>query len=141
MARHAASIEQIISVIDEIKGGAKWRRRTGTADSGGRSESCLLDLIDLTLLCDEGRGAELVKAAMEVGAAGATISRQKHIRPAHSPLSGVSPARECCNMIVSRQQVPAIGEALERAGAFGERAHGLLYGRSVPKAFTYLGQG
>jgi hypothetical protein len=140
MARHAASIEQIIAVVDEIKGGTTWRRRSGTAVSGNGGESYLLDLIDLTLVCDEGRGEDLVKAAMEVGAAGATISHQKHIRPQDSPFSRVSPARECCNMIVSRPQVPAIGEALERAGAFDDRAHGQLYGRPVPKAFTYLGK-
>jgi len=74
MARHAASIEQIIAVVDEIKGGTTWRRRSGTAMSGNGGESYLLDLIDLTLVCDEGRGEDLVKAAMEVGAAGATIS-------------------------------------------------------------------
>jgi hypothetical protein len=141
MVFHAASIEQIVSTIDEIKGSAKWRRRTGAAEEGAGREEFLLDLIDLTLRCDEGRGEDLVKAAMEVGAAGATIRLQKHIRPQGSPLCQVSPARESCNMIVARDQVESIGEALAAAGAYDDQTHGILYGRSVPKAFTYLGNG
>lgn len=138
--RHAASIEQIVSVIDEIKGGTQWRRRSGMAENEGRDRTYLYDLSDLTLLCDEGRGEDLVRAAMDAGAAGATIGRQKHICPPHSPWSRLSPARECCNMIVSREQVPAIGAALKRAGAFDDDTHGQVYRRPVPKAFTYIGR-
>ncbi|MBU2055100.1 MAG: hypothetical protein KJ936_11055 [Proteobacteria bacterium] len=81
-----------------------------------------------------------MKAAMAVGAAGATINRQKHVRPHDSPLNRVSPARECCNMIISVQQLPVIGEALEKAGAFDDKTHGQAYYRPVPKACTYLGK-
>ncbi|HOG08145.1 MAG: hypothetical protein M0P04_10000 [Syntrophales bacterium] len=140
VTRHAASIEQIVSVIDELKGGTKWRRRSGTAESEDAGKAYLRDLTDLTMLCNEGRGPELVKAAMAAGAAGATIGRQRHVRPRQSPLSRLSPARECCNMIVSPEQTPAIGEALRQAGAFDDETHGQVYARPVPKAFTYIGK-
>lgn len=141
MPKHAASIEQIISVIDAMKGGTEWRRRSGTAEGGGKHKrTCLLGLLDLTLVCDEGRGEDLVKAAMNVGAAGATISKLKHVCPQDSPLNKVSLARESCSMIVSEQQLPAICEALEKAGAYDDKTHGQLFHRPAPKACTYLGK-
>ncbi len=140
MPKHAASIEQIISVLDEMKGGTKWRSRSGSADAGSSQRACLLGLMDMTLICDEGRGEDLVKAAMAVGAAGATISRQKFFCPPDSPASKVSIAREVCNMIVSEQQIPGLIEALEKAGAFDDKSHGQVLCRPVPKACTYLGK-
>jgi hypothetical protein len=141
MPKHAASIEQIISVIDEIKGGTKWRRRSGSAEADkGEERACLLNLLDMTLICNEGRGEDLVKAAMAVGAAGATISRQKFFCPPDSAGSKISIAREVCNMIVSEQQIPTLLEALEKAGAFDDKTHGQVQSRPAPKACTYLGK-
>ena len=138
--KHAASIEHIISVIDEVKGGTQWRSRFGSASSdGGSQRKYLSNLIDLTLICNEGRADELVKSAMAVGAAGATISRLKHVRPQDSDMAAISPAREISDMIVDVGQIEAIIAALEEAGAFDDKTHGLLYSRPVPKACTYLG--
>lgn len=141
MPKHAASIEQIISVIDQMKGGAGWRRRSGTADSDDKSKrKCLFNLTALTLTCDEGRGHDLVEAAMAVGAAGATISKQKHFCPQDSPLNKVSLSREVCDMIVGEPQIPVIVEALEKAGAFDEKSHGQVLYKPAPTACTYLGK-
>jgi len=141
MPKHAASIEQIISVIDAMKGGTEWRRRSGTAEGSDKNKrACLLNLLDLTLICDEGRADGLVKAAMSVGAAGATISKLKHICPQDSPLSKISLARESCSMIVSEAQIPVLCETLEKAGAFDDKTHSQLYYRPAPKACTYLGK-
>ena len=139
--RHAASIEQIVAAIDHIRGGAEWRRRTGTIDKKGENRiEYLTDLVDLTLLCDDGKSTDLVGVAMSAGAPGATIARLKHVRPQDSPLSEVSPAREACSMIVSNNQVGGILNALEEAGAFTDSCHGQIQLRQVPKAFTYLGK-
>ncbi|MFA6449926.1 MAG: hypothetical protein WCX65_10675 [bacterium] len=140
MPKHAASIEQIISVIDEMKGGAKWRSRSGSAETEESKRACLLGLIDMTLICNEGRGEDLVKAAMAVGAAGATISRQKYFCPPGSAGSKISIAREFCNMIISEQQIPTMLDAIGKAGAFDDKTHGQVLSRPVPKACTYLGK-
>jgi len=139
--RQAASIEQIVAAIDHMKGGAEWRRRSDTVKKRGlKRKTYLTGLGDLTLLCDEGTGTDLVSVAMSAGAAGATIARLKHVRPQDSPLSEVSPAREACSMIVSDNQVGGILKALEEAGAFTDRCHGQVQLRRVPKAFTYSGK-
>lgn len=136
--RHAASIEQIVAAMDHIKGGTEWRRRSETQASGGQKRSYLSGLYDLTLICDEGKGGDLVRAAMSAGAAGATIYRMKHVSPADSPRSVIAPSREAASMIVSDSQIESINEVLESHGAFGDEAHGVLYSRRAPQAFTYI---
>jgi hypothetical protein len=140
-ARHGASMEQIVATLDELKGSAQWRSRSAGAAQGEREpRKYLSDLTDMSLICDEGRGDALVKAAMAVGAPGATISKLKHIRPQQGSAGAVSLARESCSMIVMQQQVAGIVEALEKAGAFDDATHGVVYGRAVPRACTYLGK-
>ncbi|MBT5830579.1 MAG: hypothetical protein HOH77_10330, partial [Candidatus Latescibacteria bacterium] len=78
MARHAASIEQLISAVDGLMDGMAWRHLAGVGSGGNTSQANLTNLLDVTLVCDEGRGEGLVRVAMDAGAAGATVSKQKH---------------------------------------------------------------
>ena len=138
----AASMEQIIAAIDEIKGDVLWRSRSVNATggrSGGASRAFLRDLVELLVHCDEGRGSDLVTSAMAAGAAGATIARARHVCVADGVHAGVSPARESCSMIVSAAQVTPISEALEKAGLSDDQTHGRILVRQAPKACTYLG--
>jgi hypothetical protein len=135
----AASAEQMIVALDEIKGGTEWRRRemiAGKADSGKRPY--LRDLMELRLLCDEGRAADLVACVMDAGAAGATISKMHHVCRPDSPLSKISPAREVCTIIVGKTLVPILMEALDKNGAFDDSTHGQVQVTPVPKACTYM---
>lgn len=134
-ARHAASMEQIISTLDSLKGGMEWRRR-GT-EFEGRNRSFLRDKVNLSIECDEGRGTELVQAAMGAGAAGATINRYKMVgtEPVDATLSRPSPAREICNMIVKPEDREGIAAALSQEGLLDEHTHGVITAHPVPKAF------
>ncbi|MFH1539607.1 MAG: hypothetical protein ABIH66_11645 [bacterium] len=141
MPKHAASIEQIIATLDDIKGNVEWRRRSGGGEHDTwEKKSVLKDLLDLTFICDEGRGEDLVKVAMGVGAAGATISKVNNRAPKDSEIGKISRAREWCNMIVSEAQVDTIVDAIEKDGGFGDNAHGQVLIRPAPKACTYLGK-
>jgi hypothetical protein len=138
-SNHAASIEQIITAIDEIKGTIEWRSR-GTAQEKGTRNHCnyLRNLVDMTILCNEGYSNGLVTAAMSAGAAGATISKQKFIAAAAT--CPVSPARESCSLVVGPEQVEKILAALGRADIFGDKVLGEIVTRPVPKACTYIGR-
>jgi hypothetical protein len=139
----AASMEQLIAAIDELKGGVQWRSRSVNAGNGASNRSSrkfLNNLVELLIHCDEGRGSDLVKAAMVAGAAGATIARERHACVADTANSSISPARESCSMIISESQIAAISEAVEKAGLFDEHTHGRILLRQVPKACTYLGK-
>ncbi|MBN1627735.1 MAG: hypothetical protein JW944_14545 [Deltaproteobacteria bacterium] len=137
--RHAASIEQIISALDHIKGNIDWRQRTHGVDKrNGHRKRYISGLVDMILLCDDGTGTGLIKAAMSAGAGGANITFLRHIRPYDSPLNEISPARDLCSMVVPEETVEGVIKALEEAGVFTDRCHGQIYLRKILKAFTYI---
>lgn len=143
VARHVASIEQIISAVDGLMEGMEWRRRGGLHGEGNSPQgdrTYLTDLLDVTLICDEGRGEDLVREAMDAGAAGATLSKQKHFSLNNMHDGHISPARVTCSMIIGETQVEQILQALDGAGAFDDHTHGQVLARPVPKACTYLGK-
>jgi nitrogen regulatory protein PII len=137
ITRHVASIEQIIATLDEIKGDIGWRRRSGKEMIETSDRYLLRDLMDLTLICNYGRGQDLVKEAMRAGAGGATISRMKYLSPPDGRSKGISPARETCSMAVQAKEKDRILDALKEAGAFDEQTCGQILIRPVPNAYTY----
>lgn len=137
VARHVASIEQIITTLDELKGDTVWRQR-GCREIVTTEENCLLnDLSDLTLTCNEGRAQDLVKEALRAGAGGATIGRVRHLGHPEHAKRGVSAAREICSFAVGKEKVLGILNGLSRADIFGHETCGRVLVRPVPKAFTY----
>ncbi len=135
----AASMEQIIGALDELKGNHEWRKHWLAQE--GNMDSCFIhDLLDLVLICDDGHGDKLVAAAMAAGAAGATIGKTSHLGDSGHGHDRISPARETCNMIIPSKLLPEITMSLDNAGAFNNQSHGLLFSRPVYKACTYLGK-
>ncbi|ABW68181.1 hypothetical protein [Desulfosudis oleivorans] len=138
--QHAASIEQIVTTLDSIKGGTEWRRRRSLGSRRAcREKQYIRNLVDMVLICDGGTGPDLMKAAMAAGAGGATISSVQYVRPADSPLGGIPPVRDACSMVVPESIAGAVYSALEAAGAFTDRCHGRVHVRKTYKAFTYIG--
>ncbi len=140
---HAASLEQIIYSIDELKGDTSWRRREGREIKTQSSRKFLTDLVDINLYCKEGKADDLVKASMAAGAAGATITRLKMVTHESLPdveKQSVFPALELCNMSVGPKLVEPIMTALREAGAFEKEQQGMVVSYPVTKACTYLGK-
>jgi len=136
----AASIEQIVSAIDEMKGNTEWRKKSLSV--GGRAvkkRKFLSNLVNFSVLCNEGAGETMTAAAMAAGATGATISLYRHVDLTETPDSNVSPAREISGMTIAEKQVEKIIGALEAAGLFEPEASGEIIVNPVPRAFTYLG--
>lgn len=140
--KHAASMEQVILAIDEIRGNTEWRKRTESAQSGGKPKQStfLTNLYDMTVICNDGWAMELVKASMNAGASGATISKLKYHNIDRDENSPVSLARETANLIVSETQKDTILKAIADAGAFEKEASSVVEIRFSPKARTYLGK-
>jgi hypothetical protein len=135
--RHAATMEQIVTAIDQIRGDTAWRRWADIGDSARKERGYLTGLVDLTLFCNAGKGAEMVEAAMAAGASGATINTYRHIRPPDSPLARVGLSREACSMVMPSEQASEITDALRNAGAFTDECFGQVQVRTIKKAFTY----
>ncbi|MFP4446090.1 MAG: hypothetical protein ACLFPD_07565 [Desulfosudaceae bacterium] len=139
--QHAASIEQIVTALDNIKGGTEWRRRRNLGTRRiSRKKHYIRNLVDLVLLCDGGTGSDLMKAAMDAGAGGATISSVQYVRPPDSPLGAIPPVRDVCSMVIPESMIATMHYTLEQAGAFTDQCHGWIHVRGTYKAFTYVGE-
>lgn len=137
--KQAASIEQLVAAVDQLKGGPEWRRRSASlGKKGAKKRDFVHHLVDFTLVCDGGTGLDLVKVALSAGAAGATIANVKHVRPPDSPLSAIPPVREECNMAVLDNQLHPLLDALQEAGAFTDTCHGQVLLRRILRSFTYF---
>lgn len=137
--RYSATLDQVISAVDDLKSGTEWRRRSGVDPTVlRRSKNCLTDRVNVTLVCNEGNAEALATAAMGAGAGGATISKARHISPTGRNLA-TSPGREVIDLAIAPDRLDALVAAFSEARAFGADAAGLLEIKPLPIAFTYLG--
>lgn len=136
-AGQAASVDQIIAAIDDMKGNIEWRRSGEVTNRKGPAYD-YFGGIDVTLLTADSLGYDLVKVAMEAGAPGSTISKLKFVGSV--PDTHISRARVACNMLMNRNVLDSVVAALDKAGAFGDEAHSVIIGAQAPKAFTYQAQ-
>lgn len=137
-ASQAASIEQIVAALDEIRGNTEWRRKSLNPSAKPVLRRFLTGLVNFSMICNEGFGEDFTRKAMEAGAGGATLSLLRHI-DLETPQAGVSPAREVSVMTIGEEQVEEVLEALRQAGLFMEEAAGEVQISQVPKACTFLG--
>jgi len=75
--KFAASIEQIIAAIDQLKGGTGWRKRLDSESENSKISKSMMpqDNCEISIISDEDRIDKLREACMKVGATGATSSR------------------------------------------------------------------
>lgn len=75
--RYAASIEQIIAAIDQLKGNTNWRKRLDSESENTKINKSMMpqDNCEISIISDEDRIDKLREACMQVGATGATTSR------------------------------------------------------------------
>jgi hypothetical protein len=138
--RHVATMEQVISTLDELRGSTDWRRlaRAGRGRAGARTG--LDEMVRLTLVCEEGAAVEPVRAAMDAGAGGATLALLSRRAPQLSAdrdgedVAAVSHARECCDLVVRTSLSERIREAVEQSGLFEEPANGFMEIGSIQSA-------
>ena len=131
----AASIEQLVSAIDNMQGGMEWRKSSLEMGAAKRREF-LYDMTELNLICREGFGTALTEAAMHSGAPGATICKMRYLKTTDNGERRRF-VRELCKMIVPKNQVEAITAGLEATGCFEDDAFAMLYALPVEKAYTY----
>ena len=136
----AASIEQVVLAIDEMKGSTEWRRRqlsVGVQGGSGHRKH-LVGLSELSLHCDEDSSADFIRIAMEAGGApGATVSSYTRSSTITPESDASTPARESCCMIVPTLQVIDIMQAFEEAGVLDRQAISGIETREVLRAFSY----
>jgi len=146
--KHVASMEQVISTLDQLQGSTDWRRMSAAARRARTpARSGPGDFQRLTLVCEEGTADGPVRAAMDAGGGGATLSRLSLRAP--EPADGGAPAgeqaamgshaRESCDLFIRRSLAPAIEQAVAGSGFFAPPVNGFIEIGAVHDAVTYRG--
>lgn len=138
---HAASMEQVISALDDLRGSSEWRRFAAAKPSrhGQHRAPAADSLVCLSLIAEEGSVGRFVRAAMDAGAGGATLVPLA--RRCYSDIfatgTGTSNARESCDLIIQRGISDAILDAVAAMGLFSDEVYGLAELSAVGHAVTY----
>jgi hypothetical protein len=114
---HAASIEQIIAAVDDLKRGTTWRKRYFSSEAL-REASASGSHCEICFVCAEGEGDGLVQAAMDAGAQGATMARVRSVASGSTPEKQMR-ARERGIICVLATAAPAVISALVAAAGAG----------------------
>ncbi len=133
----AASMEQIIAAIDQLKSGTAWRKRFADIEPGriNAGHRLMDDRREITVNCLEGALAGLVAAAMEAGAGGATTFRLRRLLAGDDD-SG-SAARESAIINVPAPISSQVIQAILDANALDSDTAGRIQVLEVPMAFNY----
>ena len=132
----AASIEQIVGALDELKGSTEWRRKDLGSGAARKQLPVLNDLVEMDVSCAEGWAEPLTEAALAAGAPGATLRRERRL---DLDRTDGKVAREGVVMNLSPAKVDAMIEVLVGVGLLGPEADGDIQLTSVPQACTFLG--
>ena len=141
--RHVATMEQVISTLDQLRGSTDWRRMSAARRDRPPRPDAPGAMRRLTLVCEEGASGEPVRAALDAGAGGATLSRLSLRAPASADAPGraavISHARESCDIIVPAARADSVEAAVAASGLFRDPARGFIETGTVHDAVTYRG--
>lgn len=134
---HAASIDQIVTAIDELKADTTWRARFSALDeeSIGVTPPLLTNLYEITIVSDEGSAGDLVSHALDAGANGATTTRVRRIKTTRADTG--TAAREKTVVVVGAAVRDAIIRALLDTGFIATSGTNRLQVVSAPAAYTH----
>lgn len=133
----AASMEQMIAAIDQLKDGTAWRQRFIDPESGYGvgNHNFITDHREITINCLEGKLSSMVAAALDAGAGGATTFRLRRILPSGD--TSASAAREGALINVPGSICDQVTQAIIATHALNDDPTGYVQLLNVPLAFNY----
>ncbi len=130
---HAASIEQIIAALDDLRGSTAWRKRF--VEPRKHNFRLMKNNKEITASCTEGYADKLVSAAMKAGAKGATISRVQHI--GSEITGGESSAWERVTSLVPSKISMKVADSLAEVQSGNTSIFGFIEVLDAPAAYSY----
>ncbi len=118
---HAASMEQVIAAIDELKRGTQWRKRSGSIDQQtmqGLHTIMPDEHCEISVTCLEDRAEEMTNIALNAGAESGTTSLVKRLTLKEGDTGTAAQALTTLN--VSGNVVNEVVDALLDASSIGE---------------------
>lgn len=133
---HAASIDQVIAAIDELKSGTAWRKRFAALEQESTRNQLGVQRAnqELVLLCSEGRTRDFVQAALESGAGGATMGRVRRLIAEDE--SGTAAVERSTMHVPRRISEEVLGALMQTIRAIGDGSEWIEVCES-PLAFTH----
>jgi hypothetical protein len=114
---HAASIEQIIAAIDDLKKNTAWRKRFFGLESGAQNLATAdFSHREISFFCHDGQGDNFVRAAMRAGAGGATVSRVRALHLKSEEKERSVPCEHgifCISAAIEKQVMQTLRETAE----------------------------
>ncbi|MDR1180133.1 MAG: hypothetical protein LBK44_06475 [Spirochaetales bacterium] len=110
-AFYLASMEQIVSAIDTMKGHSEWRRDSPLRKLRGLEKRATWD--NLRILSRESMGHEKTQAVMNLGAGGATQCRLRYYDPGNETDRTISHEREINDLVISEETRNRIFELID----------------------------
>jgi nitrogen regulatory protein PII len=144
--KHSASIQQIITAIDDIKGGRDWRKRDTEefASKGSRQKLVYLrDLVSVTCVTPREHSDTLIDAALEAGAPAASIgfgSMKDVPSEKDSEMAKINREWGFIYLALAPNKVDSIKDAIKKKADEAGIDEVCFYTIPVPKALTYLGK-
>jgi hypothetical protein len=135
---HAASIEQIIAAMDELRGDTTWRKRF--VSGSRRRYAYNRRMREITVYSQEGYSAELVSRATAAGAGGATIAKVQKLC-AEPEESRETAAWERIIILAAQQRTNAVVGALKQYREEQPLLCGDAELLSAPLAYSYHRKG
>lgn len=136
--KHVASMEQVIMVLDELRGSTDWRRY------GGRSASKIKTtkadegaLYRFSIISEEGQTSALVQASLNAGAGGATKMTMRAKGDEAAFREHESHAKERSDLIVVPGLVEPLKDVMQKGGLFNEDSLGMIELSRVVDLVTY----
>jgi nitrogen regulatory protein PII len=151
--RHAASMQQIISAIDELQGSSGWRDQrvnqlVGTGKSAGlnlfgkvKERTYLSGQTILSCIVGRKHVEDILDATLAAGAPGANVSYAKLIESqSRANTHGVRLNREraIIRVILPETQLSAVVTSIEALCAVTDLGEICVYSQPVTRAITYV---
>ena len=135
---HAASIEQIIGAIDELRGETRWRTRfASTEEQRGQANSLQRDEREVSVICSEGHSDAYVATASRIGVRGATTAKVRALGTDADFAAGGVVAHERTTMIVPASLVDSLVHGIVEAGLFEAETAGRVEITAVTASYSY----
>lgn len=135
--RHAASMEQIIAALDDIKEGTAWRKRFVAIEDRPEqvARRTRRNYREITFACSEGRADDWVRVAMAAGAEGATTSHARCL--GMGPGEATSVARETGVLCVPAAMADSVLDALRKFAAQSDDSASRIQALDAPAVFAH----
>ena len=136
-----ASRYQMIKAIDELKGSSAWRIQNESEENNKRK--FLTNLYRLNCVVEKGKGNNLIKAAMQAGAPGASITNGVDggavMQKQNSALSVYREMEIIEFTMRSDKFEPVLSAVIQSAKDDGNN-EAYFYSQVIPKALTFTGE-